>query len=123
MLERLSIRNVGGISRSELSFGEGFTVVTGESGAGKSSIVRAIELASGKRGQVALIRAGEEEAAVDAIFVMGMPDLRLPDLEEDMQPAEGSFFARRSLSRSGGDARPSRGSPCRSTSTPRRWAA
>jgi DNA repair protein RecN (Recombination protein N) len=98
VLERLSIRNVGGISRCELLFGSGFTVVTGESGAGKSSIVRAIELASGKRGHASLIRAGEEEAAVDAVF---QTDLRLPDLEEEQQPAEGTFFTKRNLSRSG----------------------
>ena len=98
MLARLSIRNVGGIGRCELSFENGFTVVTGESGAGKSSIVRAIELVSGKRGQSALIRAGEEEAVVEAIF---QTDLRLSGLEEDQQPREGTFFAKRGLSRGG----------------------
>ena len=98
MLERLSIRNVGGISRCELLFGSGFTIVTGESGAGKSSIVRAIELASGKRGHASFIRAGEEEAVVDAVF---QTELRLPDLEDEQQPAEGAFFAKRNLSLSG----------------------
>ncbi|MDR1979256.1 MAG: AAA family ATPase [Synergistaceae bacterium] len=98
MLERLSIRNVGGISHCELFFGSGFTVVTGESGAGKSSIVRAIELVSGKRGQAALIRAGEEEAMVEAVF---QTDLRLPGLEDEQQPAEGAFFTKRNLSRNG----------------------
>jgi DNA repair protein RecN (Recombination protein N) len=97
-LERLSIRNVGGISRCELVFGGGFTVVTGESGAGKSSIVRAIELASGKRGHVSFIRAGEEEAVVDAVF---QTELRLPGLEDEQQPAEGTFFTKRNLSRNG----------------------
>jgi DNA repair protein RecN (Recombination protein N) len=98
VLKRLSIRNVGGISHCELSFEKGFTVITGESGAGKSSIVRAIELASGKRGQSALIRAGEEEAAVDVVF---QTDCRLSGLDEEQQPAEGTFFAKRNLSRSG----------------------
>jgi DNA repair protein RecN (Recombination protein N) len=98
VLERLSIRNVGSISHCELSFGSGFIVITGESGAGKSSIVRAIELASGKRGQTVLIRAGEEEAVVDAVF---QTDLRLPGLEDEQQPAEGTFFTKRNLSRSG----------------------
>ena len=109
MLERLSIHNVGGISRCELAFETGFTVITGESGAGKSSIVRAIELASGKRGQAAFIRAGEEEAGVDAVFHIekktgSKTDLCLPDLPslgEERQPAEGVFFTKRTLSRSG----------------------
>jgi DNA repair protein RecN (Recombination protein N) len=99
-LTTLIIRNVGGISRCELELKSGFSVITGESGAGKSSIVRAIELVAGKRAQSSYIRAGEEEAAVDAVFSTGR-DLRLPGLDEEMQPSEGSFFAKRVLSRSG----------------------
>ncbi|MCL2008985.1 MAG: AAA family ATPase [Synergistaceae bacterium] len=101
MLERLSIRNVGGVGRCELSFGEGLTVVTGESGAGKSSIVRSMELAAGKRGQSSLIRAGEEEASVDAVF---HTDVRFPELEDDQQPTEGTFLVKRVLSRVRGRA-------------------
>ena len=98
LLQEIDIRNVGGISRCTLTFGAGFTVVTGESGAGKSSIVRAIELVAGKRGQSALIRAGEDEAGADAVFETG---LHFPGLEDDLQPAEGFFFAKRSLARNG----------------------
>jgi DNA repair protein RecN (Recombination protein N) len=98
LLTRLSVRNVGGVSRCEIPLEGGFTVFTGESGAGKSSIVRAIELAAGKRAQAALIRAGEEEAVVEAVF---STNLRLPGLEEPQQPAEGCFFAKRALSRNG----------------------
>ncbi|MDR3231568.1 MAG: AAA family ATPase [Synergistaceae bacterium] len=97
-LKDLAIRNVGGVSRCELSLKSGFTVITGESGAGKSSIVRAIELAAGKRAQSSFIRAGEEEASVDAVFAT---DTRLPGLDDELQPVEGSFFAKRALSRSG----------------------
>ena len=49
MLERLTLWNIGGIRRADLAFGRGLTVITGESGAGKSSVVRAIELVGGKR--------------------------------------------------------------------------
>jgi DNA repair protein RecN (Recombination protein N) len=97
-LTRLAVRNVGGLSRCEISLEGGFTVFTGESGAGKSSIVRAIELAAGKRAQAALIRAGEDEAVVEAVF---STNLRLPGLEEPQQPAEGCFFAKRALARGG----------------------
>ena len=102
MLERLSIRNVGGIGRCELSFDSGLTVITGESGAGKSSIVRSLELVTGKRGQSSLIRAGEEEASVDAVF---HTDIRFPRLEDEQQPTEGVFFVKRALQRSGRGAR------------------
>lgn len=100
ILKELSVRNVGGINRTALSLRNGFTVITGESGAGKSSIVRAIELVAGKRGQVSFIRAGEEEAFADAEFSTPV-DLRLPDLDDAQQPAEGTFFAKRTLSRGG----------------------
>jgi len=90
---------VGGIGLCDLSFDAGLTVVTGESGAGKSSVVRAIELVAGKRGQSSLIRAGEEEASVDAVF---HTNIRLPNLEDDQQPAEGAFLVKRTLSRGRG---------------------
>ena len=96
MLDRLSIRNVGGIGRCDLTFDAGLTVVTGESGAGKSSIVRSIELAAGKRGQASIIRSGEEEASVDAVF---HTYTRFPDLEDAQQPAEGVFLVKRALTR------------------------
>jgi len=98
VLERLSIRNIGGIGRCDLCFDAGLTVVTGESGAGKSSIVRAIELAAGKRGQTSIMRSGEEEASVDAVF---HTDIRFLNLEDDQQPSEGVFLVKRVLSRSG----------------------
>lgn len=100
ILQELSVRNVGGISSTSLSLRNGFTVITGESGAGKSSIVRAIELVAGKRAQGSFIRAGEEEASADAVFSTS-PTLRLSELDEKLQPAEGTFFTKRALSRSG----------------------
>jgi DNA repair protein RecN (Recombination protein N) len=99
-LTSLAVQNVGGVSRCDIPLESGFTVFTGESGAGKSSIVRAIELAAGKRAQASLIRAGEDEAAVEAVFSTS-PDFCLPGLEEPRQPAEGCFFAKRALSRGG----------------------
>jgi DNA repair protein RecN (Recombination protein N) len=81
---------VGGIGRCELSFDKGLTVVTGESGAGKSSVVRAMELVAGKRGQSSVIRAGEEEASVDAVFNT-----------DKQQSSDGVFLVKRVLSRGG----------------------
>lgn len=92
MLERLSIRNIGGVGGAELSFSpqSAFIVITGESGAGKSSVVRAIEILAGKRNQTGAIRAGEEEGRVEALFVTELP------------PAEEkNLFALRLCSRSG----------------------
>ncbi len=71
MLERVIIRNIGGISEAELEFTPGLNVITGESGAGKSSVVRSLELLTGSRGGVKYIRAGEERGTVTACFSEG----------------------------------------------------
>lgn len=96
MLEELRLWNVGGIGQTALSFDRGLTVITGESGAGKSSIVRALELVAGARGQASLIRGGEEEAGAEATFSTAV---HFPGLEDSLQPEEGTLFARRVLPR------------------------
>ncbi len=68
MIEKLYIENIGGIHGAELSFTGGLNVITGESGAGKSSIVRSLELLAGTRGGVKFIRAGEDSGRVEARF-------------------------------------------------------
>ena len=68
MIEKLYIENIGGIRGAELAFTRGLNVITGESGAGKSSVVRSLELLSGTRGGVKFIRAGEESGRVEARF-------------------------------------------------------
>ena len=96
MLEGLTLWNIGGVGRTTLPLGRGLTVITGESGAGKSSIVRALELAAGARGQSTLIRGGEDEAGVEVAF---RTEARFPDLDPSLQPEEGTFFTCRVLSR------------------------
>ena len=68
MIETLHITNIGGIREASLSFTPGLNVITGESGAGKSSVVRALELLTGSRGGVKFIRAGEKSGSVEAHF-------------------------------------------------------
>ncbi len=68
MIEKLYIENIGGIHGAELTFSRGLNVITGESGAGKSSIVRSLELLAGTRGGVKFIRAGEDSGRVEARF-------------------------------------------------------
>lgn len=101
MLSELIVTNVGGIRDAKLYFRGKFIVITGESGTGKSSLVRALELASGKRAQSSLIRAGVEEAEVQAVLGMDSPMASLP---EDLQPQEGFLVVKRIVS-SGGRAK------------------
>lgn len=68
MLRELRIRNFAIIEEVVLNFGTGLFVLTGETGAGKSIIVDAIELLLGGRGDTNVIRAGEETASVEGDF-------------------------------------------------------
>ena len=68
MLAGLSIRDVVLIERLELSFGPGLSVLTGETGAGKSILLDALGLALGGRGDSGLVRHGAAQASVAATF-------------------------------------------------------
>jgi DNA repair protein RecN (Recombination protein N) len=68
MLRELTIKNVAIIENSELSFSSGMTVLTGETGAGKTIIIDALSLLLGSRASVDLIRYGEDKAIVEGVF-------------------------------------------------------
>jgi len=91
VLTTLSIRDVVLIERLDLSFGAGLTVLTGETGAGKSILLDSLGLAMGARAEAGLIRAGCEQASVAAAFAppTGHPafDLLAPqgiDIEDEI---------------------------------------
>jgi DNA repair protein RecN (Recombination protein N) len=68
VLRFLSVRHLAVIDRLELEFEPGLSVLTGETGAGKSILVGAVGLLVGGRASADLVRTGEESAAVEAIF-------------------------------------------------------
>jgi DNA repair protein RecN (Recombination protein N) len=68
MLASLSIRDVVLIERLELSFGSGLSVLTGETGAGKSILLDSLGLALGMRAEAGLVRSGQPQASVAAVF-------------------------------------------------------
>ncbi len=77
MLKQLSIRNFVIVELMELGFSSGFTVLTGETGAGKSIMIDALSLALGERGDSSQIRQGCERAEISALFdVEALPDLQ-----------------------------------------------
>jgi DNA repair protein RecN (Recombination protein N) len=69
VLSELHIENLGVIGRVELTFGAGLTAVTGETGAGKTMLVEAIELLVGGRADTSMVRHGAGEARIDGRFV------------------------------------------------------
>src|ERR1035437_8824599 len=68
MLQSLSIRDFVIVNQRDLEFEPGFTVLTGETGAGKSILIDALSLALGARGEGGVTRAGCDKAEISAIF-------------------------------------------------------
>ena len=68
MLRFLRIRNLAVIEAVEVEFEPGFNVLTGETGAGKSILVEAVGLLLGARASADLVRTGETQATIEAIF-------------------------------------------------------
>jgi DNA repair protein RecN (Recombination protein N) len=77
MLIQLSIRDIVLIDRLDLSFAPGLSVLTGETGAGKSILLDSLSLALGGRGDGGLVRHGEDKGQVTAVFdILPMHPLR-----------------------------------------------
>jgi DNA repair protein RecN (Recombination protein N) len=68
VLTSLRVRDLAVLEDVEVSFGEGLTVLTGETGAGKSLVVDALSLLSGERGDASMVRAGAEKLVVEGAF-------------------------------------------------------
>ena len=69
MLTELAVRNLGVIDELSIVLGPGMTVVTGETGAGKTLIVGAIDLLTGGRADAALVRPGAPHAEIEGRFI------------------------------------------------------
>jgi DNA repair protein RecN (Recombination protein N) len=85
MLTELHIEDLGVIERLDLALGAGMTAVTGETGAGKTMLVGALELLVGGRADASVVRPGAAEARVDGRFVVGDREVVLTRVV----PAEG----------------------------------
>ena len=102
MLRLLSISNFVIVDRMELEFSPGFTVLTGETGAGKSIMIDALSLTLGERGDSSQIRQGCERAEVSALFdIEALPELRDWLDQHDLQGDPDSCILRRVLDASG----------------------
>jgi DNA repair protein RecN (Recombination protein N) len=66
MIQHLSVRNFAIIDEAEVDFHPGFTVITGETGSGKSILIQALSVALGARGTKTMVRTGAERAVVEA---------------------------------------------------------
>ena len=95
MLARLSIRDIVLIDRLDIEFASGLSVLTGETGAGKSILLDAFALALGARGDAALVRHGAEQGQVTAAFELAANHPVRALMEENDIPAEDELILRR----------------------------
>ncbi len=101
MLRELSIENLAIIKEARIAFSEGLNVLTGETGAGKSLLVAALELVLGERAKAEWVRDGAEEARVEAVIDLeDAPELS-EMLAEAGHPTADVLVVRRTVARSG----------------------
>ncbi|MBO6563094.1 MAG: AAA family ATPase, partial [Nisaea sp.] len=102
MLASLSIRDVVLIDRLDLAYEPGLSVLTGETGAGKSILLDALGLALGERADSGLVRHGAEQATVIAAFELSDPSAVDAVLREaDLDASEGALILRRVVTADG----------------------
>ncbi len=85
MLQSLHVKNLALIDETEVTFGEGLNILTGETGAGKSIIIGSINLALGAKADREMIRSGAEYALIELVFTVeddarkkAIQDMELP---------------------------------------------
>jgi DNA repair protein RecN (Recombination protein N) len=101
MLKTLRIRQLAVVEDLSVEFGRGLNLLTGETGAGKSIVVDALQLAAGGRADAALVRTGSERAIVEAGFEIG--DVRLLEAlaERGIDVEDGTLVVRREIAAAG----------------------
>ncbi len=101
MLRQLSIHNVALIDQQNIDFFNGFSVLTGETGAGKSIIIEALNFVLGERASRELVKSGEDRASVEAVFAIS-PDEPVREVltaqEIDCEDGELTLYREFSLS-------------------------
>lgn len=102
MLQELSIKNFAIIEDLQVSFDEGMTVLTGETGAGKSIIIDAVGLLAGGRGSYDMIRYGEKKTVIQGLFTMPQNTNTAEILEDyGIESDDNQILLQREVSRNG----------------------
>ena len=95
MLQELSIKNFAIIDDLRISFSDGLNILSGETGAGKSIIINAVNLLLGSRANAGLIRTGSQTAELEALFQIAKKSAVADIMEKnDFHPEEGLLIRR-----------------------------
>jgi len=98
MITELSVENLAIIDKTQIALGPGYTVLTGETGAGKTLLVDAIELALGERADSDQVRKGAKSASVSLVFdVSGFFETQRRCIELGIHPEDGQVFISREI--------------------------
>src|SRR5438105_8870576 len=112
VLNLLRIKNLALVEELEWQIAPGFTAITGETGAGKSIIIGALQLLLGERADKSLIRTGAEICTVEAVFEGNeLTKLNHRLEEEGVEQCDGELILKRSLALSGTNRQFINGSP------------
>ena len=112
VLNLLRIKNLALVEELEWQMSPGFIAVTGETGAGKSIIIGALQLLLGERADKSLIRTGADLCTVEAVFTGNdLQKLNLQLVEAGVEPCENDLIIKRSFSATGGTRQFINGSP------------
>ena len=98
MLSTLQVKNLALIEEEEIEFSEGLNILTGETGAGKSIILGALGMALGNKVEKSMLRDGEKEAYVEAVFCVDDPKLEQRLAELDVEVFDGEIILSRRIS-------------------------
>lgn len=99
MLSELSIKNFAIIDDLHIRFSPGLTIISGETGAGKSIIISAVNLILGSRANATLIRTGAETAELEALFAISPSSRAAAVMREHGYDAREGLIIRRTISR------------------------
>lgn len=99
-LEEINIKNIGVITTATLEFDKGLTVLTGETGAGKTMVLTALNLVLGGKSESSLVRSGEERLTASASF--RIPKKKVNDFESlGIEIEDGALSISRSVTKDG----------------------